>query len=909
MKIRALRLAEVGPFRDPVAVEGFSGALDVLAGPNELGKSTLFRAIRAVFLTRHTTTGRTVDEMSTRGGARSPRIEADFEAQGSLWRISKTFGRGKSAELLDLATGRLRARGPDAEDALEALIGLAGGEEGAGRFGLLWVGQQQSLTVPTPDYDPERRKFLARGERATLHGAIANEVDMVTGGALARRIADRVAAELETHVQAIKRQPKKGSRFEAAKQKRAASIEKREHLCAEQARAAARLGKLEELIRRQEAEASPELLAGLRRAKETAETSLADAERLVNELAHARSREEAARLAYEQAAARLQNFGKALDEVRSSAEETVELDQDQARSAAASTGWSDELSGIDQQIGVIEARLVQLARDGERVRKAEELRTRIAANEARGARVHDLQKEIARIEAALSVHPATPERMRQLAEAAQAAALAAERAALPAAVDLGFVLDPATSGQVRINGAPAPVSGRLGVSECVMIEIDGIGRFEIIPADAAERLARRSEADAARSWLARLEAELGVRAGEAAQELAGERQSLAETLTRAEAQLQAAAPDGVVEIERQLEADRQALKALVAAGQSDVPRDGGGALSVIEGAGSGSGALDADTAHGLLAAEASALRARRDIAINALREHEFTLKRIAERRADIEVRLAACDTLLGPEAGRMGERDRLAALCDTATETWRSATQAHSVLSQSVPTVEQLEVLRDRKASKGTALRQAEASATRLAQDIAALEGEIRAAGEAEIGPEIARLDGEIAALDAEVAHYEHEVAALGLLERELVAVAAENRSRFVVPVMNRLRPYLMQVFPGAEVKFGDDFDLQSLSRGGNGEPIDLLSDGTREQLAVLVRLGFGLLIAETGVPAPVILDDALVFSDDERIVRMFGALRSASQHHQVIVFTCREATFASLGGARLKLAPWGRDA
>ncbi len=49
MKIRAIRLANVARFAEPVALEGLSGGLDVLAGPNELGKSTLLRAMQSAF--------------------------------------------------------------------------------------------------------------------------------------------------------------------------------------------------------------------------------------------------------------------------------------------------------------------------------------------------------------------------------------------------------------------------------------------------------------------------------------------------------------------------------------------------------------------------------------------------------------------------------------------------------------------------------------------------------------------------------------------------------------------------------------------------------------------------------------------------------------------------------------------
>jgi uncharacterized protein YhaN len=40
---------------------------------------------------------------------------------------------------------------------------------------------------------------------------------------------------------------------------------------------------------------------------------------------------------------------------------------------------------------------------------------------------------------------------------------------------------------------------------------------------------------------------------------------------------------------------------------------------------------------------------------------------------------------------------------------------------------------------------------------------------------------------------------------------------------------------------------------------------GTREQLAVLTRLGFVDLLREQGQPAAVVLDDALVYADDSR--------------------------------------------
>ena len=63
MKILALRVAAFRRFTDPAAIEDFAEGVNVLAGPNEMGKSTFFRALEAAFLTRHKVTGNVLNEM------------------------------------------------------------------------------------------------------------------------------------------------------------------------------------------------------------------------------------------------------------------------------------------------------------------------------------------------------------------------------------------------------------------------------------------------------------------------------------------------------------------------------------------------------------------------------------------------------------------------------------------------------------------------------------------------------------------------------------------------------------------------------------------------------------------------------------------------------------------------------
>jgi uncharacterized protein YhaN len=138
-----------------------------------------------------------------------------------------------------------------------------------------------------------------------------------------------------------------------------------------------------------------------------------------------------------------------------------------------------------------------------------------------------------------------------------------------------------------------------------------------------------------------------------------------------------------------------------------------------------------------------------------------------------------------------------------------------------------------------------------------------------------------------------------------LRATELEAKERYLSPVLNRVRPYLQLLFPGADISIDEDLHIVGVVReAGYEEAFDHLSMGTQEQIAVVIRLAFAEMLVEQGRPATVILDDALVFSDDRRMSRMFDILNIAAQKVQVIVLTCREQLFEELGGRPLSLVP-----
>lgn len=166
-----------------------------------------------------------------------------------------------------------------------------------------------------------------------------------------------------------------------------------------------------------------------------------------------------------------------------------------------------------------------------------------------------------------------------------------------------------------------------------------------------------------------------------------------------------------------------------------------------------------------------------------------------------------------------------------------------------------------------------------------------------------------IEALDtanAAVARFEAEIAVLDRLRLSLTTARSAASDLYLKPVITELRPLLGLLFDDIAVTFDEATLLpQSVRRNGQDEEVDRLSGGMREQLSVLTRLAFARLLARDGKPAPVILDDALVYSDDDRIERMFDALHQQARDQQILVFSCRQRAFARLGGNVLQMQPW----
>ncbi|MCU1234273.1 MAG: hypothetical protein JWP63_2240, partial [Candidatus Solibacter sp.] len=111
----------------------FGPGLNVVHGPNDLGKSTLTEAIRAVLLVQPGTVEARTFATWGAGAGQWPRVVIGFECLGATWRVEKVFGQGSKAKAyIEKSTDggvryHVHAQGRDVEGKLRELLnwGLA----------------------------------------------------------------------------------------------------------------------------------------------------------------------------------------------------------------------------------------------------------------------------------------------------------------------------------------------------------------------------------------------------------------------------------------------------------------------------------------------------------------------------------------------------------------------------------------------------------------------------------------------------------------------------------------------------------------------------------------------------------------------------------------------------------------
>jgi hypothetical protein len=863
MRLRSIELTNVRRFAGQRArLAGIGDGITVLSEPNEFGKSTFFDAIHAVFFERHGSRNAAIKALQPHAGG-APEVAVEVDLPEGRFRIMKRWIGKPQAQVSD-ATGRLIAQADEAEAWIDRLMG--GGL--AGPSGLLWV-RQGLMGLESDDKREKERDLSARRD---LLSSVAGEIDLMTGGRRMDAVLDRVAEALARLATATGR-PKAGGEWARALDEAAA-------LTAEEADLRPRAVRLTgDLARRAEVQRT---LARL--------TDPADAAARADILTQAQAAHQAAlahqaQVAQAETALRLARLDadKARGEV--TAAETLVARLAQARAA---------LTRAEDTATAARARAEDLAQRDHTAFEAAEasgaqaraLRSRLqAATRAQAARqamaqAQDLQRRLDRAgglqttldqtRAARARLPVTAKLLETLDKAQSALDLARARAEAQA-VTIEARPDGAPA---MLNGAPMP-AGPFPILAAIDLTLPGFGTLRIDPgaARSGDGIAQAERA------LARLLAEAGVDSLTAARSQWAEGQRLEAEAKQAAALLAEVAPDGV-------DALRSAL-ARARAEAADAPDTDDDVATLTE-------ALT--RAEAAEQAARAAAKAAHDLAVEA-----------GNSRAGAEASRAAAARHLADAQAEAGDEGALAvriaelkarepALTDAAT----AADKALSALRATAPDLATTEARLTR--AKG-AVEQARAAEQKAREELASLNATIGALAEEGIEERLTTLEGQRAEAEARAARYEAEVRALTRLKRALDEARTKARDAYFGPVLRELQPLLAILHPGAQLTIDDASLLPAtLTRNGQPEALEILSGGTREQVAILTRLAFARLFAASGRPVPVILDDALVHSDDDRIEAMFDALHRTARDQQILVLTCRQRAFAALGGDRAEV-------
>lgn len=858
MKLRRIAVQNLRRFTAPVQIEGLADGLNVLSAPNEQGKSTLFDGLQALFFTAHGGSGKEIKALQPHAKG-APEVLAEIETAEGRFTLAKRWLSKPRAHVWQ--DGRLIAQA----DAAEAWISQLAAADAGGPAGLLWV--RQGLTGF--DENGKKAQDTAREARRDLLSSIAGEVDTMTGGARMDAALKRCREELGRYATATGR-PLKTGPWKAAQ-------DRVDELQAEHDR-------LDQLV----AELRHDLTARTRARSELAELTEPEAaarrqSRLAEaEAAHARAERHAAQLdtltrAAETARLRLDGLESrhkaravALAERDEAARATEAAGTRKTHAEAAQTGAERVALQARETLKNARARLAEaetelrLAQQARHAREAEHQRKELTRRIAEAEELRQ-QADAARREASQGPDAKAIDRLESLARALEQAR--ALQAASAARLEVSYAAG--RDGAITLDGQPLPGDRAMPLLRVTTLDLPGLGKLTVTPGDTGDDTAVDSASEALSAALRKLD----LPDIDAARQSARARGEAERRLSEITATLRALAPDGA-------EALRQRLAALPAPLPADAPEP-----PTVEAAETALRHAESARQEAEIQAETARdqLEAARTEAAHALAGAQAA----ADRQTRAETALAQA-----PETPEAEHDAAQAALAQAEEASAKAATEA--------PDLESTRAALSRAQSAETSAQEAIA---RLNLDLARLDERVRRSAEGAVEERLADLTQDLETARADLARITRDVAVLRRLETALETARIAARDRYFTPVANALRPLLHLLWPEAQLDW-DDTDLlpRNLIRNGNEEPIDILSGGTQEQLALLVRLAFARLLAEDGRAAPVILDDALVYTDDDRIERMFDALHRQASDVQILVLTCRQRAFRDLGGQQLQI-------
>lgn len=867
MKLSRIKIEQVRQFRRPFELTDLDVGLNLFTGPNEAGKSTVVRAIRAAFFERHRSSG--VDDLIPYGdSSASPTIEIDFETGAEQYRLRKTFFQRKR---FNLSIGKRELDGEEAEQHLAQLLGFEFSGRGSskpehwGIPGLLWIEQGAGQEIKP-----------AVGH-ATLH--LRNALNQSVGE-VASTQGDEVARKIESERDQLLTQAGKprGVYLEAITRTDVLAAELRV-LDEQIATYRLHVDQLEQLRAADSLDQTNKPWEAFQKSLDEARQKLIEVESLAARLESAREvlrrHDEHVKLVQQQ----LKGYDDQ-DKAREVREASLAVAVERNRVAqAALQRWTiEKKTAVTAYEAATKAAAAAQQADwrNELLRRSAEARAGIQSLAATLANAQAEESQLAVQRTRVTENEIAEGTVAQLRDLnMRLRDLRIRREVGSTRVQFALTAD-----GVTLDGELLAGDAERLVSSAAQIDIPNVGRITVIPGENDLAQIGREEAEL-RVAFDLLALRNGVSSLEAAEAKEIRRKQALADLKQAERAIKMLAPQGIAALKGRLAehqtqlaesekninelptADGIEAKPLVAAQQ-----DQAAARAHLDGVEASFSSAGAEVASALAQA-AAAERERNSIAVLlASAEH-------------VEARRLAAQQLVDARALQERQGDVVRGL-----EAEVSAARP-DILTQDVQRYER---------TVAQALR---ARSDRKSQ-IALLRGNLEALGAQGLEEARAELAARSQAAQRRCQEFALRAEALKLVHGLIDAKRREATQSLQAPLQGRVIHYLQLLFPGASLEIAEDLSPSSLMRAGSGAlaAFDTLSFGAREQMGLISRLAYADLLKAAGRPTLLILDDALVHSDDERLRQMKRILFDAAQRHQILLFTCHPALWHDLGAS-----------
>ena len=884
LQLTRLRIEQLRQFRQPFELNPLVPGLNIFAGPNEAGKSTLVRAIRAAFFERYRS--KAVEDLRPWGDAGAmPQVEIDFLLQNQAGQLVKSFLSSKAR--CSLSWGGAQLDGAEAEDRLAQLFGYGFASKGASRPehwgipGLLWVEQGTGQELAD----------AAAHARDHIHSALQDQVSQTTAGSVAATGADELLAKF---------QAQRDELLTATGKPRASYLEAIQQ--AEQLQQ--QLTELDERISRYQQQVDQ--LSTLRHEHQQDERER-PWEALRQRLAEAQQAEQrlqltAQQLAEAQATAQRQDqqHQLLLNQIQSfdQLQQSLSQRQQAAHQAALALQQADEACSVAQQQADQANQQAQRARDA--LNRARQHATRQALDK----QLQEAQEAAKRYEQTL--HDAH-EKQAQLDQLkAQAAACALSRTEVEALRKLERQLQDlklqrqavSTRLQFALQGPQAielqgvhgtdtlTGQGERLLAEAVTLQLPGLGQLTVTPGGQDLGALARDCAQLQSELQARLQA-LGLADVAQAEARLQQHQDWLSQISVAQQMLAHLAPKGLEPLKQAwLNAQGQMQSAQTALAQLPAPPDQGESghellsWTAAEAAQQAADQLEARTRQALAQAQQAKARAEAQVQASQ-REWERAQSDLANPER-VTLHQQAQRQLLQLEQER-----RVQALL--VQELTRQREEARP------------DIVRQDIERLTRSIAQQEQSHQQRHTRIQVLENELQLAGAQGMEEQRQLCFGELDRAQRRVTELHRRAQALALLCAKFEGKRQAALARLQAPLQKHLQHYLQLLFPQADVQVGEQLTPDTLVRrtsSGTAEAsrFDALSFGAREQLALISRFAYADLLREAGRPTLLILDDALVHSDPMRLSAMKRVIFDAAQRHQMLLFTCHPEAWRDMG-------------